>query len=368
MRFGVLFELQMRKPWGPGQEQRTYLDALEQARAAERAGFEYAWAVEHHFLTEFSHCSAPEVFLAAVAQQTSTIRIGHGIVLLPAGFNHPFRVAERVAALDILSGGRVEFGSGRSVTEQELGGFGVAPADSRPMWEEAVRAIPQMWMHETFPGARGRHFDLPERPVWPKPLQQPHPPMWMAATNPESFELAGRLGLGLLCFVVGDPDRLGPLVQRYREAIRSAEPVGGFVNEQVAAFVLAHCDEDRRRARLDGGAAAMWYVNQAVRFYAGASQHQGYEAYRHIVAGIQDSFDELVRRHRTPVDALAELGVICVGDPDDCVRAARRFEAQGIDQLITLHQIADLPAERVLRSIGHFGESVIPALAGAARA
>jgi alkanesulfonate monooxygenase SsuD/methylene tetrahydromethanopterin reductase-like flavin-dependent oxidoreductase (luciferase family) len=361
LRFGTIFELQMRKPWGPDQEQRTYLDAVEQAKAAERAGFEYVWAVEHHFLTEFSHCSAPEVFLSAIAQHTTTIRVGHGIVLLPAGFNHPFRVAERVAALDILSGGRVEFGSGRSVTDQELGGFGITPADARPMWEEALRAIPRMWLEETFGGAVGRYFDLPARAVWPKPVQRPHPPMWMAATNPDSFELAGRLGLGLLCFVVGLPERLSPLVERYRGAIVEAEPVGALVNDQVAAFVLAHCGEDRRRARLDGGAAAMWYVNQALRFYAGAAQHDGYEAYRHIVADIQESFDALVRRYRTPVDALAELGVICVGDPDDCLAAARRFAAQGIDQLVTLHQMGDLPHDRVMDSIRLFGAHVIPA-------
>lgn len=360
MKFGVMFELQMRKPWADGQEARTYLDALEQAKVAERAGFEYLWAVEHHFLTEFSHCSAPEVFLAAVAQHTSTIRIGHGIVLLPAGFNHPFRVAERVAALDILSGGRVEFGSGRSVTETELGGFGVAPADARPMWEEALRAIPRMWTQETFTGASGTYFDLPPRAVWPKPVQRPHPPMWMAATNPESFELAGRLGLGLLCFVVGSPDRLAPLVERYRAAIRQAEPVGAFVNEQVAAFVLAHCAEDRRRARGDGGAAALWYVNQVIRLFLQLAGQQGYEAYRHIVADVQESFDELVRRHRTPVTALAELGVICVGDPDDCVRTASRFRDQGIDQLITLHQMGNLPADRVLESMRLFGRHVLP--------
>ena len=131
MKFGLIYELQQQKPWVEKQEYKTYHDALEQIELADKVGFDYVWEVEHHFLTEYSHSSAPEVFLAAASQRTKNIRIGHGVALLPNPFNHPIRVAERAAALDIVSDGRLELGTGRSITEQELGGFGIDPADSR---------------------------------------------------------------------------------------------------------------------------------------------------------------------------------------------------------------------------------------------
>src|SRR5512143_3205028 len=148
MKFDLLYELQMPKPHDERSEWRCYHEALEQIELADKLGYDTVWEVEHHFLTEFAHSSAPEVFLAAVSQRTKNIRIGHGVALLPYPFNHPIRVAERAAALDIVSNGRVDLGTGRSITEQELGGFGIDPADSRPMWEQAIRMIPRMWQTE----------------------------------------------------------------------------------------------------------------------------------------------------------------------------------------------------------------------------
>jgi alkanesulfonate monooxygenase SsuD/methylene tetrahydromethanopterin reductase-like flavin-dependent oxidoreductase (luciferase family) len=184
--------------------------------------------------------------------------------------------------------------------------------------------------------------------------------MWMAATNPDSFELAGRNGLGILCFVVGDPERLGPLVRIYRDAIKQAEPAGGFVNEHVAAFVLSHVAEDRDRARAVGGDAAVWYMECAMEFFASVAGKKDYEAYTKILGEVGAEFEQLAERHGNKVDALAELSVICVGDPDDAVRTAERFEAQGADQLIMLHQMGRIPHEDVMRSIQLTGEHVIP--------
>src|SRR5215218_10227195 len=132
MKFGIFYEHQLPRPWEDGDELRLVQDALDQVELADRLGFHHVWEVEHHFLEEYSHSSAPEVFLAAASQRTKDIRIGHGVALLPGPFNHPIRVAERAAALDIVSDGRLELGTGRSITEQELGGFGIDPADSRP--------------------------------------------------------------------------------------------------------------------------------------------------------------------------------------------------------------------------------------------
>src|SRR6266481_4994773 len=139
MRFGLFYEHQMPRPWDDGGEERRLLDALEQIELADRVGFDYVWEVEHHFLEEYSHSSAPEVFLAAASQRTKRIRLGHGIVQLPPPFNHPARVAERIATLDLISGGRVEFGTGESSSEAELGGFGIEPADKRNMWREGLQ-------------------------------------------------------------------------------------------------------------------------------------------------------------------------------------------------------------------------------------
>ena len=238
MKFGIIYELQMQKPWDENQEYKTYHDALDQVELADKVGFDYLWEVEHHFLEEYSHSSAPEVFLAAASQRTKNIRICHGVALLPGPFNHPIRVAERTAALDIVSNGRVELGTGRSITEQELGGFGIDPADSRPMWEEAVEMIPKMWTQETF-SWEGKHFNVPPRNVIPKPIQKPHPPMWMACTQPESFRIAGAKGLGALSLGFIAPGLLEASLGVYREALKDAEPVGAFVNDQFAATTIA---------------------------------------------------------------------------------------------------------------------------------
>ena len=138
MRFGIFYEHQLPRPWAPDSEQRLFQDALDQVELADRLGIDHAWEVEHHFLEEYSHSSAPEVFLAAASQRTRRIRLGHGIVLMPPGYNHPARVAERIATLDLVSNGRVDWGTGESASRAELEGFGVTPAERRAMWRETV--------------------------------------------------------------------------------------------------------------------------------------------------------------------------------------------------------------------------------------
>src|SRR5207249_9487334 len=137
MEFGIFYEHQLPRPWTEDAEERLIRDALEQVELADRLGVGYAWEVEHHFLEEYSHSSAPEVFLAAASQRTKQIRLGHGIVLMPPAYNHPARVAERLATLDLVSKGRVDWGTGESASRAELEGFGITPADRRPMWREA---------------------------------------------------------------------------------------------------------------------------------------------------------------------------------------------------------------------------------------
>ncbi|MFQ5668411.1 MAG: LLM class flavin-dependent oxidoreductase, partial [Candidatus Binatia bacterium] len=197
MKIDLLYEMEMLKPWQARSEYECYWQALAQAEVADAMGFDTFWEVEHHFLNEFSHSSAPEVFLAVVAARTQRMRIGHGVTLLPYPFNHPIRVAERAAALDIMSNGRLEFGTGRSsLFEQQA--FGIKFEESRLMWQEALEVIPRMWTQDPFPAYEGKHFTIPERSILPKPIQTPHPPLWLAATTPESGAVAGRRGIGVL--------------------------------------------------------------------------------------------------------------------------------------------------------------------------
>jgi alkanesulfonate monooxygenase SsuD/methylene tetrahydromethanopterin reductase-like flavin-dependent oxidoreductase (luciferase family) len=191
MKFGIFFELSVPRPFTPEREREVIENALEQARLADELGFECAWVVEHHFLEEYSHSSAPELFLTAVAMQTQRIRVGHGAVVCVPEINHPIRVAERAAFLDLLSGGRLEFGTARSSTWTEIGGFEADPDDTKKDWDEYVRVLPKMWMQETF-AHQGRCFSMPERAILPKPLQKPHPPMWVTVTSPGHRARRGR--------------------------------------------------------------------------------------------------------------------------------------------------------------------------------
>jgi alkanesulfonate monooxygenase SsuD/methylene tetrahydromethanopterin reductase-like flavin-dependent oxidoreductase (luciferase family) len=248
MKFGLLYEIEVMRPWDERSHYNAFWEAIEQIKLAESVGFDYVWSVEHHFLDQFSLSSAPEVWLAAAAQHTSTIRIGHGVVLLPFGYNHPIRVAERAATMDIVTNGRLELGTGRSITMLEMEAFGVDPERTRAEWDEALRMIPKMWTTEEF-SWDSELISVPPRNVVPKPVQKPHPPLWAAGTQPSTAVVAGERGVGFLHFSLSDPDGLDEKVGVYREAIDRAEPVGEFVNDNFAAF-SHHVLRTRRRRRL----------------------------------------------------------------------------------------------------------------------
>src|SRR3954452_17304170 len=187
MRFGIFYEHQLPRPWRPDSERRLIADALEQVEVADRVGFDFVWEVEHHFLEEYSHSSASDVFLAAASQRATRIRLGFGILPLPPGYQHPVRVAETVATLDLISDGRVEFGTGETSSGAELEGFGVDRATKREQWEEALDAVTRMFVEEPFAGVEARFVSIPQRNVIPKPLQKPHPPLWVACSRRETI-------------------------------------------------------------------------------------------------------------------------------------------------------------------------------------
>ncbi len=364
MRFGLLYELAL--PISEEESGRTesdaYWEAVEQIVLAESVGFDYVWFVEHHFLEDLSRSSAPEVFLAAVAQHTTRIRIGHGVVLAPPPFNHPIKVAERIGALDIVSRGRVELGFGRSVTVEELGGFGIDPAQSRPMMEEAIALIPKLWQGRRFSGYDGTYVSIPPRVIVPKPIQQPHPPLWMACSSPTSFEAAGRWGLGCLSFTSPGAGPLGSLIDTYRQGLTRAEPIGEFVNAQAAAFTTLYCGPDNDDALARGAPAAAAHFGRIAQYFGGIASHKGYEHY-----GAQTKEREQLAAGEIATEALIDNHRMCIGDPDGCAAIVGNLERMGVDQFLGLVQFSDVSHEESLRSIELMGKEVIPRFADASR-
>ena len=283
MKAGLIYEIESVKPHAADHEYRVFWDTMEQIELADRLGFDSVWTVEHHFLNEFSYCSAPEVFLACVTQRTKQIRVGHGVVVLP--FNHPIHVAERIAMLDIMSNGRVEFGTGRATTMDELLGFGVRPEETRPRWAEAVEAIPRMWREDPFT-MHGKYWTVdPPVSVIPKPIQKPHPPMWVAATNPDHVR-AGRGARVLACFA----SRSASSWRRWRsESIsiaresRSARPVGQTVNNQVSMNIMGLVGDDPYEAEHIAREAVLWYVRRGFELVSSvAAASQTDDSYKYL--------------------------------------------------------------------------------------
>jgi alkanesulfonate monooxygenase SsuD/methylene tetrahydromethanopterin reductase-like flavin-dependent oxidoreductase (luciferase family) len=356
VEFGLLYEWQMPQGISREDESRHFLQMMDQVELAEQMGFKSVWSVEHHFLESFSHASAPEVLLSWLASKTSTMRIGHGVRLLPYPYNHPIRAAEQAATLDLLSQGRLEFGSGRSATLAELGGFGIDPAETREMWEESLRLIIKAWT-EPVVEHHGKYFDQVPRPMVPKPLQSPHPPLWMSCTSPESHEVAGALGLGLLSFTLAlSFDEVASRIAKYRERIKTAEPIGKFVNNQTAVFTMTHCAPTREQARERAEAGVMRYQHDQIELLTSLipelKDNSSYDYYQRFVGVDYDKFT---------YEYLDSRNMILVGDPERCIELAKQYESIGVDRLLCFMQYKDMPHEHTMESIRLFGEEVIPA-------
>ena len=196
MKFDIFSEIQRAFPWHGKDEASLFQETIAQAVAADLAGFETWWQVEHHGAPEFSYSAAPDIILGAVAMATKTLRVGHAGVLAPFAINNPLRVAERSATLDILSGGRFELGLAKS-GGKEWETFGVPADRARDQVRQAMHMIPQMWTQDEF-SWNSEDYQMPLRTVVPKPLQKPHPRLWQTCGSPESFRMAGEMGVGAL--------------------------------------------------------------------------------------------------------------------------------------------------------------------------
>ncbi len=348
MKFGTFYEHQLPRPWREDDEQRLFLDALDQVELADRLGVHYAWEVEHHFLEEYSHSSAPEVFLAACSQRTRRIRLGHGIVLMPPGYNHPARVAERIATLDLVSQGRVDWGTGESSSLAELGGYRVPVERKREMWRECVEQCANMMVMDPYPGFEGEFFSMPCRNVLPKPVQKPHPPIWVACSNRETIKLAAKLGIGALTFAFVTPEEAKHWVDDYYRILREeCTPIGHAVNPNVCmvtGFSVHEDGEEARRRGLDG-----------FKFF-------GYALGHHYIFGEhKPGRTDIWKRYEAARASIPDnAGAGGIGTPAELRAHLRGFAEAGVDQVAFIQQGGKNRHEHICEALELFAAEVMP--------
>jgi len=359
MKFGIFYEHQLPRPWSDGAEQRLFNEALEQVELADRLGVDYAWEVEHHFLEEYSHSSAPEVFLAACSQRTKNIRLGHGIRQVIPQYNHPARTAEVIATLDLVSNGRVDFGTGESSAELELGGFGIPVVKKRKIFMEATEQICNMLAMDPYPGFKGQYFDMPCRNIVPKPVQTPHPPVWVACSQRETIKMAARMGIGALTFAFVDPLEAKSWVDEYYSIIKSEEcvPIGHAINPNICMVSSFSCHHDRETA-VERGLEGFEFFGFALGSLYGFGEHK---------PGRTNLWDEF-QRTRAP-QLRAEVGDAGqaltaarggIGTPEDLRAHLRKFESCGVDQVTFIQQAGMNRHSDICESLEIFAAEVMP--------
>jgi len=376
MKFGLFFELQCPKPldsdqWHPGDEQKVIMEAIEQIEFADKLGFDYVFEVEHDFLEEYAHSSAPEIVLAAASQRTKNIRLGHGIIHSPPNFNHPIRVAERIATLDIVSNGRVEFGTGEG-GEIENTGFDIDPTQKKAMWEEATREAVKMMVQVPYEGIEGQFVNIPSRNIIPKPLQKPHPPLWTAASRRETIYVAARLGIGALGFGFDTPEESKERIERYWELVREEcdDPIGYAINPAVTALGSLMCcptDEEAVRKGLTGAQMFGFLIGRGQRNYGhdhfhrefkalSAENRQSVYAQRQGLVGIgEEPEDESARS----LYRASQRGGF-MGSPEYIRNSLREYEDAHIDMVLFIAQSGDRPHEDIMASMELFAKEVMP--------
>jgi alkanesulfonate monooxygenase SsuD/methylene tetrahydromethanopterin reductase-like flavin-dependent oxidoreductase (luciferase family)/putative sterol carrier protein len=370
MRFGIFYEHQLPRPWDGGAEEQLLQDALDQVQLADELGYDYVWEVEHHFLEEYSHSPASEVFLAACSQRTRNIRLGFGIVAMPPGYQHPARVAEKVATLDLVSRGRVDFGTGETSSGAELGGFGVDRETKRQQWDEALDVVTRMFVEEPFAGYDGRFFEMPIRNVIPKPAQKPHPPLWVACSRRETIRLAAEKGIGALSFSFVEPEEAKEWVDEYHEIIASDRcvPAGFAVNPSVAVVLPMMCAENEAEAIERGIDGAHFFGYSLAHYYVFGDHHPGRT---NIWEEFLERRDEVgfARDIVAPDQAPLGLKIMqqglgslrgAIGTPDQIADLVRRYEAAGVDQVIFVSQAGKNRHEHICESLRLVGERVVP--------
>ncbi|MEU1427895.1 LLM class flavin-dependent oxidoreductase [Nocardia sp. NPDC005746] len=370
MKFSMIFEAQMTDPTA-AHEAQVLRDCVEQAVLADEVGFDTVWAVEHHGLKWYAHMSAPEIFLTWVAAQTRRIRIGHGVVCMPFNFNHPVRAAERAAMLDVLSGGRLNLGAGRGATAVETSMCGVDPDRTYQEVEESLRMIAAAWQDpEGEFEYHGELLDIGPHHLLPRPVQRPHPPLFMACTKKDTLKLAAEYGIGALVLGFAGIEEIAELRRIYDDAIaaRTGERlVSTVVNDHFAALCPTIVLDDRERARQIGARGQRFFA-QSIKYYYGAGPVPD--------EAVNPGVDELAKMREVADEHVAYLheakipvktGATAIfntehayGTAEDAIAYVERLRDAGADEILCLIQMGTVPQEACLETIRQWGEKVIP--------
>jgi alkanesulfonate monooxygenase SsuD/methylene tetrahydromethanopterin reductase-like flavin-dependent oxidoreductase (luciferase family) len=360
MKFGMFYEMFV-PPGEPGAEAKIVRQTVDQIVHADKLGWDYVWLTEHHFLGGFSHMSAPEILFGAAAYQTQHIRFGFGLALTPPAYNHPVRIAERTAMLDCLSGGRVDLGSGRSTTPAELYGFGLDPEESRAQWLEGLESVARL-LAEQDVELDGQFVKMPKRTVYPRPVQQPHPPLWVGGVGPGNAERAAKRGLGMLFFAPDTkPEALRESIEAYRANIVLAEPfVAGGINNQTAGFINGLCSYDREEIRQLAAVKTVEHVYHGnTHMLSGWPNDVPSPSYAHV-ASVRTMYDAITTGKEAFAESLLASGFVMAGTPEDCAPVLDAFHAVGVDQIIIHMQMGNVPHERIMESIELIATELIP--------
>jgi alkanesulfonate monooxygenase SsuD/methylene tetrahydromethanopterin reductase-like flavin-dependent oxidoreductase (luciferase family) len=358
MKFGLFYEHNLPRPWTEDSEAVLFKQVLEQVELADRLGFHAVWQVEHHFLEEYAHSAAPEVLLAAYSQRTKNIRLGHGIVQTPPHYNHPARIAERVATLDLVSGGRVEFGTGESSSEAEMGGFNLKREEKRAAWKEGTEAALRMMVEEPFTGYKGEFLDVPTRNVVPKPIQKPHPPVWAACSQRDTIHFAAQHGIGALSFAFVTATEAKQWVDDYYSTVENESiPIGYAVNPNVAIVTPLMCCESEEEAKAKGEKGVNFFGYALAHYYVFGTHKPGrtniWQNYEK--QGDMFSMYRMQQMNQSP-DAIRG----CVGTPEHVRQVLLSYEEAGVDQVIFFSQAGHNRHEDICESYELTAEKVLP--------
>ncbi|MGA4545910.1 LLM class flavin-dependent oxidoreductase [Uniformispora flossi] len=370
MQFSMIFEAQMANPTAE-HERQVILDSVEQAVYAEEMGFDRVWAVEHHSTKWYSHMSAPEIFLTWVAARTSRIRIAHGAVCMPFNFNHPARVAERIGMLDTLSGGRLDVGAARGGTLQETSLVGADIETTKAQVEEALRILGAAWQKDELE-YNGELMQISPHPILPRPVQTPHPPLFLACSKQPSLVEAANMGVGALVLGFAGPDEVANLNKIYRDAIEARDGsqfVSTVQNNHLVALCPTIVSEDGDTARQVGARGQRFFAQSIAHWFSGGKSGIPDEA---VVEGvdhvkeIQEAAEQqvaMLHEAKIPVtvNATATYNINhAYGTAEDAIGYVQKLIDAGADEIMCLIQMGTVPQEACMETIRIWGEKVIP--------
>ena len=370
MKFSLIYEAQTVDASRQG-DRIVFDDMVEQCLLAEEVGFDVIWAVEHTSLTNYAHMSVPETFLAFIAGKTERIHLGHGVVCLPPAMNHPIKVAERIAALDLLSKGRLHFGVGKGGSQQEAGAYGYDLETLQPQIDESMYLIPRMFVEDEVEH-HGKYIDIPKRPIHPKPYQDPHPPMYLACTRTESLEMAGGRGMGALVLGFGGPDEVAKKNALYRKSWKARkleDQVGYNPTEHLAALCPTIVLDDGEAARKIGIRGQRYFMESLAYWYTGGPVPDHTKWADDDLMVTQTTGETVIRSRWASEELVVDFSdpALSMMNPNhaygtvaDAIGYVERLKAAGVDEVLFICQMGTVPQWAQLETIRNIGEHLIP--------